>query len=173
MTVVTIKAKNIINEILQRLYYFVSVLVSVLFRVASGRESPEIISELLDIDANPRRPQYAIASEIPLNLFQCDFDEKLNWVFDEEAIQMSIKQIQDLWTEHSVKSAMFKDTLDTLYAKASESEIDVSNGSEKQADNLYSLAKSKSYISLKEMMKCPSLDEKLSSSSGKRRKITK
>ena len=91
LCVLTIKGKAF-------LWHQIRCIVAVLFRVASGRESPDILSELLDIEANPTRPQYAFASEIPLNLFQCDFEEELEWVFEEEAIQMSIRQLQDLWT---------------------------------------------------------------------------
>ena len=162
LCVLTIKGKAF-------LWHQIRCIVAVLFRVASGRESPDIVSELLDIDANPTRPQYAFASEIPLNLFQCDFEEDLEWVFDEEAIQMTIRQLQDLWTEHSIKTIMFKQAIDNLNEKTRTAGIRV-NTDKKQADWLYHLAKSKSYISLKDLPKCPSLEKKISSIN-KRRKI--
>ncbi len=48
----------------------------------------------LDIDKRPRRPQYSLASEIPLNLFDCQFDDvdgfgnvrKGDWVYDLTAL---------------------------------------------------------------------------------------
>ena len=155
------------------LWHQIRCIVSVLFRVASHKEEPDIVSELLDIEANPRRPQYHIASEIPLNLFQCDYDDQLEWNYNQEALSVSVRQIQDLWAEHAIKSTMFKEVIDTIHDKALQSGISDLSAKDKQADALYSATKSKSYISLKEMMKCPSLDEKLSSSVGKRRKIVK
>ena len=100
LCVLTIKGKAF-------LWHQIRCIVAVLFRVGSGRESPDIVSELLDIDANPTRPQYAFASEIPLNLFQCDFEEELEWVFEEEAIQMTIRQLQDLHTGNCTSNFQF------------------------------------------------------------------
>ena len=49
----------------------------------------------LDVEKHPCRPQYSLASEIPLNLFDCQFDNfdqdgnRLlgDWVFDQDALE--------------------------------------------------------------------------------------
>ena len=64
---------------------------------------------------------------------------------------------------------MFKQAIDNLNEKTRTAGIRV-NTDKKQADWLYHLAKSKSYISLKDLPKCPSLEKKISSIN-KRRKI--
>ena len=64
---------------------------------------------------------------------------------------------------------MFKEAIDNLNEKARTAGITV-NTNKTQADWLYHLAKSKSYISLKDLPKCPSLEKKIASYN-KRRKI--
>ena len=83
--------------------------VSVLFRVASGRDPAIVVRDLLDIEAHPRRPQYPMASEIPLSLSSCDYENnELDWNYDSEAVLVTLKQLQELWAEHSIKATMFK-----------------------------------------------------------------
>ena len=80
-----------------------------LFRVASGRDPAIVVSDLLDIEAHPRRPQYPMASEIPLSLSSCDYENnELDWNYDSEAVLVTLKQLQELWAEHSIKATMFK-----------------------------------------------------------------
>ena len=67
----------------------------------------------------PRKPQYSLASEIPLNLFFCNYKEdqinergcnsKVNtvllnkWVFDDEGLNDLIVDMQEHWCNESVK----------------------------------------------------------------------
>ncbi len=55
------------------LWHQVRCMVSVLFLVGQGLEKPSIISELLDVEKNPRRPTYEMASDTPLVLWDCVF----------------------------------------------------------------------------------------------------
>jgi tRNA pseudouridine38/39 synthase len=48
-------------------------MVSILFLVGQGLEKPCIVSELLDVKKNPRRPTYEMASDTPLVLWDCIF----------------------------------------------------------------------------------------------------
>ncbi|KAK8921059.1 hypothetical protein KSP39_PZI020240 [Platanthera zijinensis] len=50
-------------------------MVSVLFMIGGGLESPNIIDALLDISKTPRKPQYTMASELPLMLHYCEFQD--------------------------------------------------------------------------------------------------
>ncbi len=141
--------------------------MAVLFRVATGKEDPSVISELLDVEQNPRRPQYLMASEVPLNLFKCSYDDHLEWQFDAEAVAVTMRQLQDLWTDVSVKATMLRTALDNLAELAVKS---VSEVPSTQADYLYGNSKVKTYVKLLEMDKCPSLEEKLATPAAKRRK---
>jgi tRNA pseudouridine38/39 synthase len=55
------------------LWHQVRCMVSILFLVGQGLEKPSIISELLDVGKNPRRPMYEMASDTPLVLWDCIF----------------------------------------------------------------------------------------------------
>jgi tRNA pseudouridine38/39 synthase len=55
------------------LWHQVRCMVAVLFLVGQGLEKPEIVRELLDVAANPRKPHYEMASDQPLVLWECMF----------------------------------------------------------------------------------------------------
>ncbi|KAM0276694.1 hypothetical protein ACHAQH_006462 [Verticillium albo-atrum] len=55
------------------LWHQIRHMVSVLFLVGQGLERPEVIDELLDVEKNPRKPNYGLAHEVPLVLWDCIF----------------------------------------------------------------------------------------------------
>jgi tRNA pseudouridine38/39 synthase len=61
------------------LWHQVRCMVAVLFLVGDGKESPDAISTLLDVDAEPGKPQYNMASELPLVLHEIGYDTPLAW----------------------------------------------------------------------------------------------
>jgi tRNA pseudouridine38/39 synthase len=79
------------------LWHQVRSLVSILFLIGQGLESPSIVPQLLDITANPKRPKYEMASDAPLVLWDCIFphasevqsseerkcgyEDRLEWVY--------------------------------------------------------------------------------------------
>lgn len=71
------------------LWHQVRCMVAVLFLVAQGLEKPTIVSELLDVEKNPRRPTYEMASDTPLVLWDCVFPHEndserknaLQWIY--------------------------------------------------------------------------------------------
>ena len=158
MCVLTIRGKAF-------LWHQIRCIVAVLFRIGSGREEPDVISKLLDVEANPSRPQYTMSSEIPLNLFCVEFDQQVEWNYNQEALNSSIKQYQALWTDAAVKAAMLKETLTIMERHSTEPPSF-------QAESLVaSNYKTKEYVPLMELQVCPTLEEKLNSSSAKRRKM--
>lgn len=44
-----------------------------------------------------------MASELPLNLFTCSYDDTCQWVYNEENLRMVISDYQSLWVESNVK----------------------------------------------------------------------
>lgn len=56
------------------LWHQVRCMAAVLFMVGRGVESPSVIDELLDTNKTFRKPQYIIASELPLVLSSCEFE---------------------------------------------------------------------------------------------------
>lgn len=53
-------------------------MVAVLFMVGKHLESPQIVETLLDTKRVPAKPIYEMASEIPLVLYDCGFED-LHW----------------------------------------------------------------------------------------------
>ena len=58
------------------LWHQVRSLISILFLVGQRLESPQLVSDLLDMSANPTRPKYEMASDAPLVLWDCIFPAK-------------------------------------------------------------------------------------------------
>ncbi|KAI8035852.1 tRNA pseudouridine(38/39) synthase [Drosophila gunungcola] len=58
------------------LWHQIRCIMAVLLLVGQGKEKPSVISDLLDVDCNPCKPQYTPAIGLPLNLFRCDFRDK-------------------------------------------------------------------------------------------------
>merc|ERR1711962_1842526 len=105
-----------------------------------------------------------MSSEIPLNLFGVEFDQEVQWIYDQDALSCTLKQYQGLWTDMSVKSAMLRASLAQLEKHADKVPVF-------QAESLVaSNYKAKNYTPLMEMQLCPALEDKLKSSSAKRRK---
>ena len=54
----------------------------ILFMVGRGHEAPSIVDALLDIAAHPTKPQYEMASDLPLVLFDCGY-KQIEWIYSE------------------------------------------------------------------------------------------
>eukprot|EP00727_Mastigamoeba_balamuthi_P003036 m51a1_g1273 putative trna pseudouridine(38 39) synthase (694) ;mRNA; f:99807-102749 len=65
--VVTIRAASF-------LYHQVRCMVAVLLRVGEGLEPPEVVRDMLDISRCPGKPNYPLASELPLVLCDCGYE---------------------------------------------------------------------------------------------------
>jgi len=48
-------------------------MATILFLVGSGKEQPEIVSDLLDPNKYPKKPNYPISPEYPLILEECRY----------------------------------------------------------------------------------------------------
>ncbi|CAD5121542.1 DgyrCDS10041 [Dimorphilus gyrociliatus] len=95
------------------LWHQIRCIVSILILIGSGKESPKIIEELLDVEKHPCKPQYNIASEIPLVLFDCEFEE-VDWNFDEEILKGIVEILKENWAKSEVKNTMMKKMIETI-----------------------------------------------------------
>jgi tRNA pseudouridine38/39 synthase len=72
------------------LWHQIRHMVSILFNVGQRLEKPELVSQLLDIENNPRRPVYVMADETPLVLWDCLFTDDdgkdLDWIHAEDDV---------------------------------------------------------------------------------------
>jgi hypothetical protein len=60
---------------------FITYKVSVLFLIGNGFEKEEIIKDMLDIENYKNKPSYEMASENPLILYDCGFED-VNWEYE-------------------------------------------------------------------------------------------
>ncbi|NWR62284.1 PUS3 synthase, partial [Bucorvus abyssinicus] len=97
------------------LYHQVRCMMAILFLIGQRMESPEIIDELLDVEKNPRKPQYSMAVEFPLVLYDCAF-ENLRWVYDRDVQTFNVTHLQQLWAQHAVKAQALRHMLRGLDA---------------------------------------------------------
>uniref|UniRef100_A0A0D3FJ63 tRNA pseudouridine synthase n=1 Tax=Oryza barthii TaxID=65489 RepID=A0A0D3FJ63_9ORYZ len=95
------------------LWHQVRCMVAVLFLIGQGLESPCIVDSLLDITKTPRKPQYKMASEIPLILRSCLFDE-VNFMCSSEASQALIEHLKDEYHQYMLQAAIFCEALSCL-----------------------------------------------------------
>ncbi|XP_037361456.1 tRNA pseudouridine(38/39) synthase isoform X3 [Talpa occidentalis] len=95
------------------LYHQVRCMMAILFLIGQGLEKPEIIDELLNIEKNPQKPQYSMAVEFPLVLYDCKF-ENIKWIYDREVQEFNVIHLQQLWANHAVKTHMLYSMLQGL-----------------------------------------------------------
>nr|SVE77673.1 EOG090X083V [Daphnia lumholtzi] len=137
------------------LWHQVRCIVAILFLVGQGKEEAKIIQELLDVESNPRKPQYGMASEVPLNLFSCTYsDEDCQWIYDSETLRYVISGYQMLWTENMIKATMLREMLQSL-------EKLVGIKVEHQLKGLVQGIEPKTYLPLMKRQKCDSLEERI------------
>ena len=74
----------------------------------------QILDELLNVEKCPKKPQYTMASELPLVLFDCEYNDELEWMYEADWHEDNIKHLQSMWAQHQVKATMIKKMLSDL-----------------------------------------------------------
>jgi tRNA pseudouridine38/39 synthase len=83
-------------------------MVAILFLIGHGLEKPEIIDHMLDIEKCPCKPQYGMASDLPLVLYDSVY-EGVEWRRCERNYVKTVSHFQQMWTEMMVKSTMLQE----------------------------------------------------------------
>ncbi|XP_052820835.1 uncharacterized protein LOC128246600 isoform X3 [Mya arenaria] len=107
------------------LWHQIRSIFSVLFLVGKGKESVEVVDELLNIEKNPRKPQYNMSSDAPLCLYDADFGGEFEWIYEAECHEDNLTSLQQLWAEHSIKATMVKSMLNDLEKAKVETDCDI------------------------------------------------
>ncbi|CAH2308305.1 tRNA pseudouridine(38 39) synthase isoform X2 [Pelobates cultripes] len=95
------------------LYHQVRCIMGVLFLIGQRREKPEVIRELLDVETNPCKPQYNMAVELPLVLYDCQFND-VDWITERDTQSFLVSHLQRLWTQEAVKTQILHMVLGRL-----------------------------------------------------------
>lgn len=158
------------------LWHQIRCIMAILLLIGQGNEEPSVIKELLDVEKNPRKPQYSLASDLPLNLYDVkyrDFSleggsgdaiedkepvvkEDLTWIYNHESLTKVISDLQKQWSVEAVKKEMMATMIQDLTEELQEG-VTVQN----QADDLIQGTKTKKYIRLMTRDLCPSLERKI------------
>ncbi|XP_072834988.2 tRNA pseudouridine(38/39) synthase [Pogona vitticeps] len=154
------------------LYHQVRCMMAILFLIGQRLEKPGIIDELLDIENNPRKPQYSMAVEFPLVLYDCEF-ENIQWIYDRQVQEFNVTHLQQLWTTHAIKCHMLYCMLKGL--DVAEIPTDTGSGNSttipwrditppvcNQISALIEGVRARKYKRLMERPKCESLESRIS-----------
>ena len=149
------------------LWHQVRCMTEILFMVGKGLESPSVVSELLDVERHPRKPQYGFASEFPLILYDCKFPE-LRWIYSQADLSFLARDFfSDLFVPkqmdvvvHSRLGLMFEALLEELRSTA-----DPQNPAQEARRR-----KSK-HTPLLKRATCPSVQERVDALTGKKLEV--
>ncbi|CAB3403721.1 unnamed protein product [Caenorhabditis bovis] len=97
------------------LWHMIRYIVSVLHEIGRGNEEPELVTQMLDLNMFPSRPQYYMASNTPLCLFDNKYDNcDIQWNTDETQLNIAIIAVQKQWAAFQARSRMMENMLGEL-----------------------------------------------------------
>ncbi|KAF7724306.1 hypothetical protein EC973_001152 [Apophysomyces ossiformis] len=107
------------------LWHQVRCIMSILFLVGQGLEAPEVIKDLTDITKVPSKPEYTMASDLPLLLYDCEFDN-LEWTYASKKSYISpwrtFNHLHEQWCAQMIRGLMYQTFLDAVKAFSWEDE---------------------------------------------------
>ncbi|KAL3764045.1 hypothetical protein ACHAW5_003994 [Stephanodiscus triporus] len=95
------------------LWHQIRCIMSVLFYVGRGLESPTLVRSLLDVKSNPAKPSYDMASESALVLHRCEY-ANLNFGRTVRNLWDVTKALERRWEDHAIAAERARDALDSL-----------------------------------------------------------
>lgn len=149
------------------LWHQIRCIVAVLYLIGQGKEKSEIIDELLDVEKTPKKPQYTMASELPLVLFDCEFSDDVEWIYEADWHEENIRHLQQIWAHHTVRSTMIRRMLEEMDCAKVETDCDIapwrdlSSPIYNQTDWIIPGNKSKVHKRLLERQTCESLEQRI------------
>ncbi|KAK8572172.1 hypothetical protein V6N13_047785 [Hibiscus sabdariffa] len=90
------------------LWHQVRCMVAVLFMIGQGLESVGLIDVLLDIEKTPRKPQYAMAPEMPLVLQSCEFED-VKFICSSDSGKALLIHLENEGRAYQLQSAIFQE----------------------------------------------------------------
>ncbi|GAM28116.1 hypothetical protein SAMD00019534_112920, partial [Acytostelium subglobosum LB1] len=87
------------------LWHQIRCMMAMLFLVGQKKYPVTIISDLLDLSKGISKPQYEMASETPLVLFDCGYED-LDFIYDQDSYQKVINTMTTILNEHHIKTSV-------------------------------------------------------------------
>jgi tRNA pseudouridine38/39 synthase len=103
------------------LWHQIRCIVAILFLIGQGKEEIDLVKSLLDIEKYPSTPNYQIASELPLVLFDCQFNG-VQWICDQSTLRLTICHLQRHWASFQIRATMIKSMLNNLESDITDQE---------------------------------------------------
>eukprot|EP00042_Codosiga_hollandica_P050226 m.595936 g.595936 ORF g.595936 m.595936 type:complete len:541 (-) comp58043_c0_seq27:51-1673(-) len=97
------------------LWHQVRCMASVLFMIGAGEENMEIIDQLLDYENFHGKPQFNMASELPLVLYDCGY-ESVKWIYEPGTHLRLLQTMTALWTEKTMAAAVVRGMMHEMRA---------------------------------------------------------
>eukprot|EP00743_Colponemidia_sp_Colp-15_P008416 GILK01009144.1.p1 GENE.GILK01009144.1~~GILK01009144.1.p1 ORF type:complete len:539 (+),score=101.48 GILK01009144.1:40-1617(+) len=88
------------------LWHQVRCMAAVLFMIGRHQEPPEIIDQLLDVDSNPRKPAYEMASHLPLLLYDCLFED-VKFRHAPATHHRSYHHLESQWANAAIEASIY------------------------------------------------------------------
>ncbi|XP_018568246.1 tRNA pseudouridine(38/39) synthase [Anoplophora glabripennis] len=142
------------------LWHQIRCIMGILFLIGQNKEEPSVIDELFDVKQNPRKPEYNMANEIPLNLFCCEYDD-IKWHYNEESLSQVIDKLNTIWTYSAAKESMIKEMVRELneeYLRVKTPEL---QNDKYLGECLLQGVKSRKYTPIMKRPTCDSLEDKI------------
>jgi len=89
------------------LWHQVRCMVAVLMLIGLRLEQPDVLDHMLDVERCPKKPQYNMASELPLVLYDCRFDN-INWIYDNDFNETSVSRMVQMLTKKSIETTILR-----------------------------------------------------------------
>ncbi|KAH9506721.1 tRNA pseudouridine synthase 3 [Dermatophagoides farinae] len=150
------------------LWHQIRYIMAVLFLVGQHLESPNIFKELLNIHKHSSRPQYSMASDLPLVLYEAHYDPDKVPIWNQgKDIANTIAQLRSQWMKESIQSTIIKSMIESLINSAG---IRLENDTYGGVRKLFGNA-ARNYKKLLDRPRCSSFEDRLIKTSQKRVKI--
>ena len=103
------------------LWHQVRCMMAILFLVGQKLEKPDIVKTLLDVDLVSSRPEYPMASDLPLLLYDCEFND-IQWIYANENNAASMiptplrtyRHFHELWNSHMIKGLLYQTVFEQI-----------------------------------------------------------
>jgi len=95
------------------LWHMVRNIVQVMFFIGRGSEEPAVVDELFDVESLPGKPNYQMASDLPLVLHRCDFNS-LDMLSSSSNLWDVQCQLERRWERYKVKCLQLENGIDSL-----------------------------------------------------------
>ena len=100
------------------LWHQIRCIMGVLFLVGQGLEQPSVVKQMLDVQANPSKPQYSLASDLPLVLYAAHYDatQVPKWIYgkSDAVLKSVIGKLHEEWATKAIQSFITKSMIDSL-----------------------------------------------------------